>query len=190
MPYWAMPLRSPARMESTTLSGRLLSFFFRFCSCGPESGPPSGPGAVHAQRAAHAVVERRRVGQHALELVDRGAGAGAAQFEQLADIIVGLIRQHLRDGALVQAGHGVTAGVDGVEEAFGLIDRRDAAVRELLQLEVDRRALADGEIPGGGDEGAVAADAARVDDRVLDLIVALGRRRDASAWAIATPRAW
>ena len=75
---------------------------------------------------------------------------------------------------LFKRGHGVAARVDGVQEALGLVDRRDGAVREFLELEVDRRAFADGEILGGSDEGAIAADAASVDDRVLDLIVALG----------------
>ena len=84
----------------------------------------------------------------------------------------------------------MAAGIDGVEEALGLIDRRDGAVGQFLQLEIDRRALADGEILGGGDEGAIATDAAAVNDRVLNLIVPFASRRGASASATAIPRAW
>ena len=81
-----------------------------------EPGPSSGTGAIHAQRAAHAIVGRRRVGQHALELVDGGACAGAAQFEQLAHVVVRLVGQDLGDRALVERGHVVAARVDGVRK--------------------------------------------------------------------------
>jgi hypothetical protein len=54
---------------------------------------------------------RRGVGQHALELVDGGASSDLPQLEQLADIIVGLVRQDLSDGALVDCGCRVAAGI-------------------------------------------------------------------------------
>ena len=190
LPYWAIPERSPARMESTTEKGRPLSFFFRFCSCGPSPVQRPGPAPYMRKRSAHAIVGRRRIGEHAFEFVDRGARSGAAQLEQLAHVIVGLAGQDLRDRALVQRRRVVAARVDGRKEALGLVDRRDRAVRQFLQLQIDGDAFAHGEVLGAVGKGTIETNAAPVNGRVLDLVMALGARRDASASAIATPRAW
>ena len=67
-----------------------------------ETRPATGRTAVHPQRTAHAVVGRRCVAQHPLELVDGGTRRGPAQLEQLGDKVVGLADDRLRDGAHVQ----------------------------------------------------------------------------------------
>jgi hypothetical protein len=50
-------------------------------------------------------------------------------------------------------------------------------VSQFLQFEIDRDAFADGKIAGGSNEGAIAADAAGVNYRVLDLVVPFAIRR-------------
>ena len=125
-----------------------------------KPAPATRSAAVHTQRAAHAIVGWRRVGEHPLELVDAGARSGAAQLEQLANVIVRLVRQHLGDGALVQRRHVVTAGVDRLEETLDLVGAGDRAVRELLQFQTDGCPLVDGEIPRRGRKGAIEPDSA------------------------------
>ena len=76
-------------------------------------------------------------------------------------MIVGLVRQYLSDRALIQARHGDTTRINGIQKAPGLINRRDVAVGQFVELEVDGRSFTDGKILGGSDEATVATDPAR-----------------------------
>ena len=85
-----------------------------------EPGPAAGCAAIHAQCPAHAIVGWRRVTEHALILVDAGAGRVEAEFEQLANEVIRLAGEHPGHRALVQRRHGVAAGVDCREEPLDL----------------------------------------------------------------------
>ena len=58
LPYRAMPLRSPTRMQIDYIERQIAFILFQILQLRPEPGPTSGTGAIHAQRAADAIIDR------------------------------------------------------------------------------------------------------------------------------------
>ena len=142
--------------------------------------PATRSGAVHSQRAAHAIIGIAGVGENALVLPYGRAGPVAAQFEYRAGGFIRFSGEHRADGATAHAGHGV-AVLDGIgENLTDLIDRRDLAFGVFLQGDVDGVALMHRHVARRGGQLAIGANATTVDDGVedLDASFALDQRLD------------
>jgi hypothetical protein len=114
------------------------------------------------------------VAQHFLEFIDRRPRPLLAQFEQAANIIVGPVREDLRDRALSHRGHATAARIDRSQETRDLPGRRDRAVGQFLQGEIRRDPFVYRQRHCSGGERAIEPNPAPVDDCVQDLNAALG----------------